>query len=635
MKIGIVLCTYNRPEYLARTLDSLSRATVPHGTLICIVDDASTDTNLIEDFQFQDKHIIINDKNSGIKHSLRRGISYLFSHNCDLVINLDSDALVRNDFIEVLTNLHTLFPTRIITGFHSTTKNANGTERHPIIEQGTGYAVKKSVGGINMAFDKDVYEKYILPALQSGGNWDHNACIAAGSAVCAVPSVVDHIGFSSSMNHNEAPDTAESFKPLHLPNVTLVVVDCVDLARAQKAVDESTKDILFGDVKVLSSLNGTIPHINSIEAYSRFMMKELHNHITTDYALIIQHDGYVKDYKAWDKEFLQYDYIGAPWWYKDGKNVGNGGFSLRSIKLLRATAEPELKETHPEDHHICRTYRRHLESKGIKFAPESVAERFSVEGTKTTHYSGQFGFHGGHVYFYPKETLVITQFQGLGDIIFSMNLIDQWRSRGMDILWPVDKGYLPIQKHYEGVTFVDKDTLPIDYLSGRFDKTTYGTVVPLYMAHQVCRAPYKDVMKSKYTMFGADWKQWRDTSWKRDREAEDRLFYEVLGLTDGEPYTLINTRFRTDQTGGVKIHVNSGKTIRMENIEGYTLFDWGKVIENAEYIHTVGTAINYIIELLDCKAKEIHLYIRRPDERGFEGYDYILTSKYKYIYEKK
>jgi glycosyltransferase involved in cell wall biosynthesis len=630
MKIGIVLCTYNRPEYLTRTLASLSRATVPHGTLLCIVDDKSEDTKLIDEFVFPNKHIIVNEKNSGIKHSLRRGAGYLFSHDCDLVINLDSDALMRNDFIEVLTSLHARFPDRIITGFHSTTLNDDGSERHKIIEEGEGYAVKKSVGGINMAFDKAVYEKYILPALQQGGNWDHNACIAAGSAVCAVPSVVDHIGFSSSMNHNEAPDTAESFKHLHLPTVTLVIVDSVNKDRAMKAVEESTKDIQFGKVLILTDQN-----IPTIEAYSRFMMKELHKHIETEHALIIQHDGYVKDYKGWNNEYLQYDYIGAPWWYKDGKNVGNGGFSLRSLKLLRATAADELRETHPEDHHICRTYRRHLESKGMKFAPEAVAERFSVEGTKTTHYTGQFGFHGGHVYFYPKETLVITQFQGLGDIIFSMNLIDQWRERGMDILWPVDKGYLPIQKHYEGVTFVDKDTLPIDYLSGRFDKTTYGTVVPLYMAHQVCRAPYKDVMKSKYTMFGADWKQWRNTTWKRDKEAEDRLYYDVLGLTDGEPYTLINTRFRTDQTGGVKIHVSSGKTVRMENIEGFTLFDWGKVIENAEYIHTVGTAINYIIELLDCKAKQIHLYIRRPDERGFEGYDYILTNKYKYIYEKK
>src|SRR5687767_186635 len=141
MKIGIVLCTYNRPEYLARTLESISRADIPDGTLLCIVDDKSEDTRLIEDFAFDNKHIIINDKNSGIKHSLRRGVSYLFSHNCDLVINLDSDALVRNDFIEVLTNLYTLFPTRIITGFHSTTKNADGSERHKIIDQGTGYAV--------------------------------------------------------------------------------------------------------------------------------------------------------------------------------------------------------------------------------------------------------------------------------------------------------------------------------------------------------------------------------------------------------------------------------------------------------------------------------------------------------------
>jgi hypothetical protein len=50
---------------------------------------------------------------------------------------------------------------------------------------------------------------------------------------------------------------------------------------------------------------------------------------------------------------------------------------------------------HPEDHRIGRTYRRYLERKGIKFAPESLAARFSIEGNikHGWKWNGQFGFH--------------------------------------------------------------------------------------------------------------------------------------------------------------------------------------------------------------------------------------------------
>jgi hypothetical protein len=211
----------------------------------------------------------------------------------------------------------------------------------------------------------------------------------------------------------------------HFPNVTLVGIDD-DLSRLQTAIDKSSKDIHFGAVKVLSLQNNTINRLGSKEAYSAFILKELHKYIDTEFALIVQHDGYVRNYKAWTNEFLNYDYIGAVWgWYKDGFRVGNGGFSLRSKKLLELTARDEIKQTHPEDHHIGRTYRPYLETKGIKFAPEALAKKFSVEGYGTNEvYADQFGFHGkkGTQPVQQKETIIFNQFFGLGDILFLVPL---------------------------------------------------------------------------------------------------------------------------------------------------------------------------------------------------------------------
>jgi hypothetical protein len=129
-------------------------------------------------------------------------------------------------------------------------------------------------------------------------------------------------------------------------------------------------------------------------------------YIETDYVLIIHADGYVVNAWAWDDRWLKYDYIGATWGYKDNMNVGNGGFTLRSKKLLNVIKDYDVPHGTIEDDFICRKIRKELEVKhGIKFAPEEVANKFSIEaygasaftdmqGFKANTYTGQLGYHG-------------------------------------------------------------------------------------------------------------------------------------------------------------------------------------------------------------------------------------------------
>jgi hypothetical protein len=137
-----------------------------------------------------------------------------------------------------------------------------------------------------------------------------------------------------------------------------------------------------------------VPAIDSREAYSRFVIKELHAHIATDFVLLVQWDGFVIDGGAWRDEFLDYDYIGAKWiFHQDGHNVGNGGFSLRSRRLLEALRDPAIVPGPIEDETICRTSRAYLETThGIRFAPEDVADRFAFEASYFERLP--FGFHG-------------------------------------------------------------------------------------------------------------------------------------------------------------------------------------------------------------------------------------------------
>lgn len=183
---------------------------------------------------------------------------------------------------------------------------------------------------------------------------------------------------------------------------TLCVIDTHTHALAARAMRLSLTALDCADALYLSDSGAdtggarhiAIPPLAGRAAYSQFVIKELLRHIETEHVLLIQWDGYVVNPDAWSDEFLRHDYIGARWGFHDDAHcVGNGGFSLRSRRLLEALQDPAIDRFEPEDLMICRDYRPLLESRyGIRFAPPEVADRFSFE---TTYPRGRpLGFHG-------------------------------------------------------------------------------------------------------------------------------------------------------------------------------------------------------------------------------------------------
>jgi hypothetical protein len=108
-----------------------------------------------------------------------------------------------------------------------------------------------------------------------------------------------------------------------LKQVTLVAITSVKLYETVRAMQYSMRGIEFGDVVLLSDKrpfylpktirHETIRHLGNVDDYSHFCVYELANHIKTDYALIVHHDGFVVNPRAWRTEFLKYDYVGSPW----------------------------------------------------------------------------------------------------------------------------------------------------------------------------------------------------------------------------------------------------------------------------------------------------------------------------------
>ncbi|NDP44026.1 MAG: hypothetical protein GZ089_15130, partial [Aromatoleum sp.] len=192
---------------------------------------------------------------------------------------------------------------------------------------------------------------------------------------------------------------------LDLPAVTLVCVDCLNHALALRALARSMEGVRYARALLLTDALPAgiavppgvevvaIPPIRSREDYSRFVIRSLLPHVATSHALVIQWDGYVVNPEAWDPGFLDCDYLGAKWYQEpENQRVGNGGFSLRSRRLLEALQDPRIEIDANEDVVICRISRPFLEREyGIRFGSEALADRFSFE---VAYPIGKpFGFH--------------------------------------------------------------------------------------------------------------------------------------------------------------------------------------------------------------------------------------------------
>jgi hypothetical protein len=126
---------------------------------------------------------------------------------------------------------------------------------------------------------------------------------------------------------------------LQLPTVTCIIVDCLNVERSIKVLEHCKKMVDFGATKLLTSIpteyqNAVkITPINSLLAYSIFMLTRVHEYIDTPHVQIIQRDGWILNPQSFDFSWLELDFIGPLFQQVD--RCGSGGFSLRSKKIMK------------------------------------------------------------------------------------------------------------------------------------------------------------------------------------------------------------------------------------------------------------------------------------------------------------
>lgn len=226
-----------------------------------------------------------------------------------------------------------------------------------------------------------------------------------------------------------------------------------------------------------------------------------------------------------------------------------------------------------------------------------------------------------------KAKCLIKQPAGLGDIFSLQKVVWYYLSAGYDVVYPVLPQLLYIKDHIQhpGLTFVSVDEdFPHKqiYLSSQNIPIAIGNDHYLPLEHASQTQP-GCVIRAKYNLIGLDWEDWSDYFvFYRNKQKEDELYYNILGLTDNMEYSVINSMFGTRPGNYTKQEVTSSSNlpnIVVDYIEGYNVFDWCKVFERASNIYTVDTSILFILEKLELRANDLHMWARFGDYTSIDG----------------
>lgn len=249
------------------------------------------------------------------------------------------------------------------------------------------------------------------------------------------------------------------------------------------------------------------------------------------------------------------------------------------------------------------------------------------------------------------KTGLIYQPGGLGDILFLQKVAYDMKDKGYEVYWPVMSELEWLNDYIPDFNFISwgdvdvklsrpplPDTVQFPFKEHYLPEKKTEITDDLYYFQGFidCRP----TMAGKYNSIGMDWRDWRDyVKFTRKKEKEDRLFYDVLGLKDGEEYVLVNRTFCIRPHPMLCENIPNSpeyygcKVVEMSIMREYSLFDWFKVFANAREIVTTETAINYVLESPELfniiSKKKLSLY-GKPWMGSWSEIDHIHNLPWKY-----
>ena len=208
----------------------------------------------------------------------------------------------------------------------------------------------------------------------------------------------------------------------------------------------------------------------------------------------------------------------------------------------------------------------------------------------------------------------IKQPAGLGDIFFLQKAVYVLSNQ-------YEEFYYPINDHFSFL----KDYLIAPYckLLTESEFINDGTFDCIDLNHTNGVFP-GGIMKSKYNSLGIDYSDWQNYfEFKRNYVKEVQLL-KVLNIEPGEKIAVRSNKWGSYPMNVLTKPLNFSTDLRIvdvEFIDGFNIFDWLGVFEQASEIYMIETSFNYILEKIDLTGKDLYLWSRHsvPNFWEFDG----------------
>jgi hypothetical protein len=232
---------------------------------------------------------------------------------------------------------------------------------------------------------------------------------------------------------------------------------------------------------------------------------------------------------------------------------------------------------------------------------------------------------------------IINQPAGLGDILFTTKIRKTLENDGYKVFHPVINEYSWITEYIDGNfpivnDFKYSDTLQNTNLTpNKIYRDGYEIfLIPLQTADRLFDG---SVMDAKYKLMNLNFDDWLDyLIINRNKKKEDELF-SLLGIKENDEYIVVNNKFGSPPNFATKdIKINTDcKIIDMGFYDGFTLFDWIKVLEHSKEIHVVESSINYILEKENIDHSKVFIYSKHVPS-SFNHVKHLFSKNWNYIF---
>ena len=211
MNVVLLVRSYNRPEYLRKTLESILKSDIDLCSKRYIYDDGSNNTDtisILNDEQYinvfsKKFEVLINEKNKGCKQSYIDALTFIKENHSEkcLICTIDNDVIVKPNFIrEIIDKYMCAFDYYnhnkiLFTGFNSSNTHNKRNTKYKENDEFENFYRKTSMGAVNFIFDISFIDE-IIESWNKRVDWGVIRYMNNNNypMLCFNKSILNHIG---------------------------------------------------------------------------------------------------------------------------------------------------------------------------------------------------------------------------------------------------------------------------------------------------------------------------------------------------------------------------------------------------------------------------------------------------------